>query len=418
MVLASWVALLVGRLLAGIGPVVPSMVWPRRYERLAAAAVAARGGPRRRRARRDLDPRAARRRSRRRRASSASPRRSAASPSAARCSPRPAPSPRRRRLPDPCPPAVPGTAVLLLRRGRAGATTRRTPSPRELRELADAGVQLPPETMRPFIFASEKSRYRAVGVSPARDTCAASSPRRLADRSSRTCFRRRRRSRGATTPRVLDDGAGDRRRTRLREIVVAALTAARRRRHARARRRVDAMRPRAAGIEVAYSRAAVVVGRARRARSPTRIRRPLRRRPPATRRRARRARTAAGARRASTRCAPSRRRTSSSGYARCCVERGFDEARVRLGWAEWQEPGVTEVVRHLAALGCRRVARRPSVDAVRDARHAHRHPGRRRAGARRGRVRGRRCCPRGATTRWWPTRSRSRCARRPSEPTG
>jgi len=37
------------------------------------------------------------------------------------------------------------------------------------------------------------------------------------------------------------------------------------------------------------------------------------------------------------------------------VTRGLREDRVRLAWLDWEEPGVTEVVRHLAALGCARI---------------------------------------------------------------
>lgn len=37
------------------------------------------------------------------------------------------------------------------------------------------------------------------------------------------------------------------------------------------------------------------------------------------------------------------------------VTRGLREDRVRLAWLDWDEPGVTEVVRHLAALGCTRI---------------------------------------------------------------
>jgi protoheme ferro-lyase len=43
------------------------------------------------------------------------------------------------------------------------------------------------------------------------------------------------------------------------------------------------------------------------------------------------------------------------------VERGFDGGRVRLGWMEWQDPGAVEVVRHLAALGCSRIVVVPAV---------------------------------------------------------
>jgi protoheme ferro-lyase len=40
---------------------------------------------------------------------------------------------------------------------------------------------------------------------------------------------------------------------------------------------------------------------------------------------------------------------------------GFREDLVRLAWLDWNEPGVTEVVRHLAALGCTRVCVVPAT---------------------------------------------------------
>jgi protoheme ferro-lyase len=43
------------------------------------------------------------------------------------------------------------------------------------------------------------------------------------------------------------------------------------------------------------------------------------------------------------------------------VNAGMDESNVRAAWLDWQDPGVTEVVRHLAALGCRRIAVVPAT---------------------------------------------------------
>ncbi|MGB4594215.1 MAG: CbiX/SirB N-terminal domain-containing protein [Coriobacteriia bacterium] len=41
--------------------------------------------------------------------------------------------------------------------------------------------------------------------------------------------------------------------------------------------------------------------------------------------------------------------------------RGIDERNIKPGWLEWQTPDVTEVVRHLAALGCTRVVVVPAT---------------------------------------------------------
>jgi protoheme ferro-lyase len=43
------------------------------------------------------------------------------------------------------------------------------------------------------------------------------------------------------------------------------------------------------------------------------------------------------------------------------VASGALEANVRAAWLDWQDPGVTEVVRHLAALGCERIVVVPTT---------------------------------------------------------
>jgi protoheme ferro-lyase len=43
------------------------------------------------------------------------------------------------------------------------------------------------------------------------------------------------------------------------------------------------------------------------------------------------------------------------------VDSGIPEGNVRIAWAEWRSPDVTSTVRHLVALGCRRVAVLPGV---------------------------------------------------------
>jgi len=42
------------------------------------------------------------------------------------------------------------------------------------------------------------------------------------------------------------------------------------------------------------------------------------------------------------------------------LERGVPEQSVRLAWADWRTPEVTGTVRHLAALGCRRIVVSPA----------------------------------------------------------
>ncbi|HSK47670.1 MAG TPA: ferrochelatase [Coriobacteriia bacterium] len=43
------------------------------------------------------------------------------------------------------------------------------------------------------------------------------------------------------------------------------------------------------------------------------------------------------------------------------VDEGIPETHIRIAWAEWNSPDVTSSVRHLAALGCRRVVVLPAV---------------------------------------------------------
>lgn len=43
---------------------------------------------------------------------------------------------------------------------------------------------------------------------------------------------------------------------------------------------------------------------------------------------------------------------------------GIDERHVRMSWLEWQAPDVTESVRHMAALGCRRIIVAPATIAL------------------------------------------------------
>ncbi len=43
------------------------------------------------------------------------------------------------------------------------------------------------------------------------------------------------------------------------------------------------------------------------------------------------------------------------------IAAGMDESHVRMAWLDWQDPGVTEAVRHLAALGCERIVVVPAA---------------------------------------------------------
>lgn len=70
-------------------------------------------------------------------------------------------------LPDVVPGAEPRAAVVLLADAEPEGY-RLDAVAHELRTLAEAGVQLPPEPTRVFVFLSEKSRYGMLGGSPVR----------------------------------------------------------------------------------------------------------------------------------------------------------------------------------------------------------------------------------------------------------
>jgi protoheme ferro-lyase len=349
MVLASWVALLLGGVLAGLGPVA-AMAWPRRLEPLAVSGAMLAAG-----------------------ASAAglvgisilAGRLDEAVVAGflgvaaalggfalggallAQIGVEPAPA----SLPDPLPAPAPGTVVVLLADAEPAAYDPAAVAA-ELRELAEAGVHLPPETMRAFIFASEKSRYRAVGRSPARETCT-----RVAARLEELLA-----SAGPVSvvpawcvsePR-LDTVVADAAARGCRDVVVARLAVAEDAALLRAQRRLEAMRPASEGIGVAFAGplwpsvplAENVADRVMAALSDA---------DPSG---AGVALVAGGQPPEFDDADPVRieQETYFSQRIRALlIERGLDETHVRPAWAEWQEPGVTEVVRHLAALGCSRV---------------------------------------------------------------
>lgn len=228
---------------------------------------------------------------------------------------------------------------------------------RQLRELADAGVTLPPEAARAFIFAAEKSRYRAIGTSPARDTV-----RNVTERLGETLGDD---APGGVTvawcdaaPR-LDESVAFLAGRGARSIVVAQLGVAENVAIQSAKRRVDVMRPAARGLRITYAqplwtsaalaeRVAERILEALGDTSPEHVGVAL---------------LGHGVPSEIDELHPASTEQETFFHqrirARLC-SLGIEEQRVRLGWLEWQEPGLTEVVRHLAALGCTRIVVAPA----------------------------------------------------------
>jgi hypothetical protein len=259
-------------------------------------------------------------------------------------------------LPDPLPPPTSRLGVILLSSAEP-EEYRPSHVARELQQLADAGVQLPPEPMRPFIFASEKARFRFCEHLGARDSVSATA-RRLSGLLGAV---------GATVvPAWTDDhpfadealatlcGTG------VRRVVVAELTCARDAPFTRAKGRLSAVRTKEAGVEVVDA-GTLWSSQALAERVAARIieaagsasRRPL----------AGVALLGAGQAPEFDDVDPDRAEQETYFHQRVralLVEAGFDAEHVRPAWVEWHDPGVTEVVRHLAALGCSRIVVAPA----------------------------------------------------------
>jgi protoheme ferro-lyase len=260
-------------------------------------------------------------------------------------------------LPSACSPARLGPAVVLLADAEPEHYDPASVS-REIRELADVGVQLPPEPTRVFVYMSEKSRYRMEGASIARPTV-----RLLADRLAR-----RLEDEGFSGVTVawcgdaprLDEVVNSLAERGVCELVVTVLATGESHRFMEAKRRVDAMRTAASGVRIAYAQplwssnalAELVtdhiveaLGEERLAESGVAL---VGHGQPAELEEA-------------DSTVTEQEMFFHQRVRALLVERGLEAQRVRLGWLEWQEPGVTEVVRHLAALGCTRIAVVPSA---------------------------------------------------------
>ena len=217
-----------------------------------------------------------------------------------------------------------------------------------LEELADSDVPLPPEAARPLVYASERSRYRSVGGSPTRmavgrlvEAVEALVAAREPDSLTVAAFCAGANDLASTLAAQATQGTGD--------IVVAPCSVARTRSVARALRAVDDLGLARLGITVSVTSlvaqlatdafegepqqddGVVLVCEG----EPEQWQRGF--------------------------TATMEQETFFAQRVRAAlIETGFEGERVRVAWLEWEEPDVHEVLRHLAALGSRRIALVPA----------------------------------------------------------
>jgi protoheme ferro-lyase len=220
-------------------------------------------------------------------------------------------------------------------------------------DLEESEIPVPPEAVRTFFYAQERGRYRRIGTSPARPTA-----RAVAVRVSSLLFDRGFEGHASVAycsgDPSLADALADGVRDGGRRFVVAQLAAADSRETDRARRDADRLELPRHGVEVLFtaplwSAAGISEMLAHR------VLETFDGAPPGT---AGVVLVASGQPWQWDRTHP-----AAGEHATFLVQRvraelvaaGMDEDRVRMAWLEWDDPGVTEVVRHLAALGCDRV---------------------------------------------------------------
>jgi len=225
--------------------------------------------------------------------------------------------------------------------------------------LATAEVPVPADALRAFAYLSERLRYRAAGVSPARPVVRAVIGRIEEDLRARGFEGPVMEAWMQGAPRLADAltraAAGG-----ARTIVVGALDVAESVRYEAARAEAGRAVPPSSGVRVCYT--APLWSDAHLAQSVAgRVLAALPRGPRATD--------------GVVLVAPGQPWQWDRAHPRSCeqstyfiqrvraqlVSSGVVEANVRPAWREWQDPGVTEVVRHLAALGCERIVVIPAA---------------------------------------------------------
>jgi sirohydrochlorin ferrochelatase len=225
--------------------------------------------------------------------------------------------------------------------------------------LSDTDVPVPPDAVRVFGYMAERSRYRSAGISPARPV-AVSVAQRLTARLREAGYD------GPVTPAWLEgtprlaDAVHALATEGVRDVVVVYLGVAESLRFGRARLEADAVAWPGSGVRVHYAHslwaddalAQLVAGKVLAA---------LPRGPRPT---DGVVLTGLGQPWQWDRDDPRSCEHETFFLQRvraALVGAGTTEVNVRTAWLDWQDPGVTEVARHLAALGCERIVVVPAT---------------------------------------------------------
>lgn len=266
---------------------------------------------------------------------------------------------RRAQAPDEHPQGVQPGAVVVVSTCLEPESYSPTHFAETLDELDQTGVSLPSWTARPMIFAAERARYRAAGgTSPARSTCTAiasdladmlAGEERVTDVETAWCNGR------PSLDEVMAQALADHRGL----AIVCHLSVGGSLRADRARSRVDAVVPPSAGLRIIYTPPLWSSS----ALSDMVVSKTL---------------AAIGDRPIDTigvclvgngqpsewrehHAASAEHETYFHQRIRARLEEaGVPGSNVRLAWLDWNEPDVTDTVRHLGALGCQLICVVPS----------------------------------------------------------
>lgn len=226
-------------------------------------------------------------------------------------------------------------------------------------DLQETDVPVPPEAARAFVYLAEKTRYASIGGSPARGaarTVAGMVAARLAVRRKDVDVR----AAWLDPPQRLDEIVAAAAGEGYRRIAVVPFGIADSLYLDRAKRAVDDLGLAADGVRIAFSPplwSSTGIARAVADRVIAAV-------PPADRATTGVVLVGHGQPWQWDREYPagSEHETYFAQRVRALlIEEGFGPELVRIGWLDWQDPGVSEAVRHLVAFGCRHVVVVPAA---------------------------------------------------------